>query len=69
MVPEARLESTEHGLLPTRDGWFVLNARKARWRPAQGRGAYCSFEGEPESSQLGIHLVTLGPGEPMAMYH
>jgi uncharacterized cupin superfamily protein len=69
MVPESRLESTEHGLVPKGDGWFVLNAREARWRPAQGRGAYCSFEGEPEFSQLGIHLVTLWPGEPMAMYH
>ena len=69
MVPEARVESTEHGLVPTADGWYVLNAREARWRPAQGRGAYCSFEGEPEFSQLGIHLVALGPREPMAMYH
>ncbi len=69
MVHEAPLESTEHGLVPTGDGWFVLNAREARWRPSKGRGAYCIFEGEPEFSQLGIHLVTLAPGEPMAMYH
>ena len=69
MVPEARLESTEHGLVPKGDGWFVLNAREARWRPGQGRGAYSIFEGEPEFSQVGIHLVALAPGEPMAMYH
>jgi uncharacterized cupin superfamily protein len=69
MVPESRLESTEHGLVPKGDGWFVLNAREARWRPGQGRGAYCIFEGEPDFSQVGIHLVTLAPGEPMAMYH
>ena len=69
MVPEARLESTEHGLTPEGDGWFVLNAREARWRPAEGRGAVCMFEGEPEFPQVGIHLVSLGPGEPMAMYH
>ena len=69
MVPEAPLESTEHGLVPAGDGWFVLNARDARWRPSEGRGAYCGFEGEPEFSQMGIHLVTLEPGEPMAMYH
>ena len=68
-VPEARLEQTEHGLVPVGDGWFVLNARDARWRPSEGRGAYCIFEGEPEFSQVGVHLVTLGPGEPMAMYH
>lgn len=69
MVPEARLDSTGHGLVPKGDGWFVLNARDACWRPGEGRGAYCGFEGEPEFSQLGIHLVTLTPGEPMAMYH
>ena len=69
MVPEARLESTEYGLVPTGDGWFVLNAREAPWRHAQGRGAYSQFEGEPRFSQLGVHLVVLGPGEAMAMYH
>jgi uncharacterized cupin superfamily protein len=69
MVPEAPLEPTEHGLVPKGDGWFVLNARDARWRPGQGRGAFCIFEGEPEFSQYAIHLVALAPGEPMAMYH
>ena len=69
MVREAQLEATEHGIVPKGDGWFVLNARDARWRPAAGRGAYCIFEGEPEFAQVGVHLVALGPGEPMAMYH
>jgi uncharacterized cupin superfamily protein len=69
MVPEATLEQTEHGLVAKSDGWFVLNARDARWRPAPGRGAYCIFEGETDFQQLGIHLITLGPGEPMGMYH
>jgi uncharacterized cupin superfamily protein len=69
MVPEAPLESTEHGLVPKGDGWFVLNAREAQWRHSQGRGAFSRLEGEPEFSQLGIHLVVLEPGEPMAMYH
>jgi uncharacterized cupin superfamily protein len=69
MDAEAALEPTEQGLVAKGDGWFVLNARDARWRSSEGRGAYCTFEGEPEFSQLGIHLVTLAPGEPMAMYH
>jgi uncharacterized cupin superfamily protein len=69
MVPESPLESTEHGLVPQADGWFVLNAREAPWRYAQGRGAVCEFEGEADFSQLGINLRVLGPGEPMAMYH
>jgi uncharacterized cupin superfamily protein len=69
MVPEARLESTEHGLVPNGEGWFVLNARDARWRDGNGRAAICEFEGEPEFSQLGINLSVLAPGETMAMYH
>ncbi len=69
MVPEARLERTEHGLGRTEDGWFVLNARETRWRHAEGRPAICVFEGEPVFPQVGINLSVLGPGEPMAMYH
>jgi uncharacterized cupin superfamily protein len=69
MVEEANLEQTDHGLVPRSDGWFVLNARDARWRPSEGRGAYCLFEGDPEFPQYAVHLVTLGPGEVMAMYH
>ena len=30
MVSEARLDPTEHGLVPEAGGWFVLNARDAR---------------------------------------
>ncbi len=69
MVPEAPLEQTEHGLVPKGDGWFVLNARAARWREHEGRGLRCRFEGEPEFSQLGVSLYVLGPGEPIGMYH
>jgi len=73
MVPEAPLEPTEHGLAPKGEGWFVLNAREARWYHGPGRSAICEFEGEFEGEQdflqLGINLSVLGPGEPMAMYH
>ena len=69
MVPEATLESTEHGLTPKGEGWFVLNAREAKWRDGPGLPAICSFEGAPEFPQLGIHLNVMAPGEPMAMYH
>ena len=69
MVSEARLQTTDHGLVPQGDGWFVLNARDARWRRGEGRSAICEFEGEPDFSQLGINLSVLEPGEPMAMYH
>jgi uncharacterized cupin superfamily protein len=69
MVPESLLESTEHGLVPEGDGWFVLNARDAVWRQAPGRGAACVFQGKTHFPQLGVNLFLLAPGEPMAMYH
>jgi uncharacterized cupin superfamily protein len=69
MVPEARLEQTEHGLVPKGEGWFVINAREATWWAGEGRGAYSHLEGEPEFGQVGVHLVALDPGEVMAMYH
>jgi uncharacterized cupin superfamily protein len=69
VVPEAKLEQTEEGLVPTGDGWFVLNARKARWKYAEGRGGFAQVEDEPEFEQFGVNLFVLGPGEPMAMYH
>jgi uncharacterized cupin superfamily protein len=69
MVPEAPLESTEHGLVPAGDGWFVVNARDARWHNAPGRSAVCVFEGETDFPQVGINVSVLAPGEPMAMYH
>jgi uncharacterized cupin superfamily protein len=71
MVPEAPLEATEHGLVPTGDGWFVVNACETRWWDREGRGVAGDFDGEPEFPfpQLGIAVYVLRPGEPMAMYH
>ena len=69
MVPEAPLEDTEAGRVAKGDGWFVLNAKDARWYHAEGRPALCNLEGDAEFDQLGIHIIVLGPGQPMAMYH
>jgi uncharacterized cupin superfamily protein len=69
MIPEARLEQTEHGLVPQGEGWFVVNARDRAWRHAEGRAALCSFEGEPQFPQIGTHLSVLEPGQILAMYH
>ncbi len=72
MVPESPLEQSEHGLVPTGKGWFVLNAREAPWMTRGERVGYCEFEGlngEADFSLLGINIGVLGPGEPMAMYH
>jgi uncharacterized cupin superfamily protein len=70
VVPEARLEETETGLLPRGDGWFVVNAREARWRYAEGRPANCDFEADTyDFEQIGINITVLGPSVSMAMYH
>jgi uncharacterized cupin superfamily protein len=68
-VDEAKLEQTEQGLVPKGPGWYVVNAREVPWSAADGRGAYSDLEGEPGFEQYGVHLVTLAPGEAMAMYH
>jgi uncharacterized cupin superfamily protein len=68
MISEASLQQTGDGLVVSGDGWFVLDAREARWRYREGK-AVLSFEGEAEFDQLGIALIVLAPGEPMAMYH
>jgi uncharacterized cupin superfamily protein len=68
VVPEAPLEETDHGRVPAGEGWFVLNARDARWQVNE-LGAYCPFEGEPRFPQLGINISVLQPGQPMSMYH
>jgi uncharacterized cupin superfamily protein len=69
MVPEASVEQTEGGHVPKADGWFVLNARNARWYYVEGRGAFCDLEGDQDFEQLGLNLYVLAPGEAMAMYH
>jgi uncharacterized cupin superfamily protein len=69
MVPEAPLERTEAGRVAKGDGWFVLNAKDARWYHADGRPALCDLEGDTEFPQLGFTIFVLGPGQPMAMYH
>lgn len=50
-------------------GWFVVNARQARWRYAEGRGAVCPFGDEAEFPQLGVNLYVLANGEAMGLYH
>ena len=69
MIPEAPMDETETGRVATGDGWFVLNAKDARWYHAEGRPALCNLEGETFFPQVGINIVVLGPGQPMAMYH
>jgi uncharacterized cupin superfamily protein len=69
MVPEARLEETEHGLVPKGEGWFVVNARDVVWYERGPRGSVMSFDGDPEFPQIGFNIFVLNPGNPMSMYH
>ena len=48
MVPEAPLERTDEGLVPKGEGWFVLNAKEARWLEHEKFGSATVFEGEPK---------------------
>jgi uncharacterized cupin superfamily protein len=74
MIPEAELEQTRAGLVPTSPGWFVMNARDARWNERPGRRSVSftgktEFEADTYFPQLGVNLAVLEPGEPNSMYH
>jgi uncharacterized cupin superfamily protein len=69
MPKEAELKRDMAGVVPVSEGWFVLNARDARWQHAPGRSAVCEFEGETPFAQLGINLSVLQPGQAMSQYH
>jgi quercetin dioxygenase-like cupin family protein len=69
VVREAEQEQTEHGLAPAGHGWFVLNARDARWYETGGRGKEPGLQGRGDFPQLGMGITVLWPGEPMAMCH
>jgi uncharacterized cupin superfamily protein len=68
VVPEAPLDRTEAGLVPSGPGWFVLNAREARWREGEF-GAYTRFEAEPRFEQIGVNVSLLWPGQASCLYH
>ena len=74
MVLEAEPQQTEDGLVAVGGGWFVLNARDARWWSRPGRQSV-SFTGKTEWEadtyfpMLGVNLAVLEPGEPNSMYH
>lgn len=71
MAEEARLIRREAGLVPEGEGWFVVNAREARWWRHEAFGAATTFENEEEApfKEFGINIQVLAPGEPNCMYH
>jgi uncharacterized cupin superfamily protein len=75
MAPEGRLEETDAGLVPAGVGWFVLNARAARWfeKPGQGYSLPLTgvdeYEAETFFPMLGMAIRVMSPGEPSGTYH
>jgi uncharacterized cupin superfamily protein len=69
VVSEPKLRETRFGLAPDGEGWFVVNARDARWRYFGPLGVACDFEGKRPFPRLGINLNRLLPGQPMTVYH
>jgi uncharacterized cupin superfamily protein len=75
VVPEAEFEETEAGLVTSSTGWFVLNARNARWFEKPGQGfsvpltGYDEYEAETFFPMLGMAIRVVQPGEPTGTYH
>jgi uncharacterized cupin superfamily protein len=75
VVPEAKLDRTDAGLVPSSPGWFVVNAREARWFDNPGRGfstpltGYDEYEAETFFPMLGVAIRVVEPGEPTSIYH
>jgi uncharacterized cupin superfamily protein len=70
VVEEAKLEPTEvGGLVPKGEGWFVVNAKDARWIEHEKFGSGTTFEGDPEFKEVGINISVVQPGQPLCLYH
>jgi uncharacterized cupin superfamily protein len=73
-APEAELRQTDAGLVPASTGWFVMNARDARWFHRPGRDSlpltgFDEHEAETYFPMLGMSIQVLEPGVPNSMYH
>lgn len=54
--------------MPEGDGWFVVNARDARWH-ADDVSRFATFEGERRFADFGFNLNVVEPGGPNGTYH
>ena len=74
-MEEAQLEDRGTGLVPASEGWFVLNARDARWFDKPGQGFSLPLTGNDEYEaetffpMLGMSIRVMHPGEPSTTYH
>jgi uncharacterized cupin superfamily protein len=74
-VEEASLAETDAGLVAASTGWFVMDAREARWFGNPGRGfsvplTGCDeYEAETFFPMLGMSIRVMSPGQPSTTYH
>ena len=69
-MAEARLDDSGSGLVPTDDGWFVVNVRDAEWWTSKAFGSGTVFESQQFSfPRVGINIAVLEPGQPNCLYH
>jgi uncharacterized cupin superfamily protein len=70
VVPEARLEPSDAGLVAATEGWFVVNVRDAAWVTNPILGDACVFEGDQiPFPELGFTIAVLEPGQSGGRYH
>ena len=69
MTDEAPIERTESGDVARGEGWYVVNAREARWIHSPELGSAVTFEGDARFEEYGINIQVLEPGQPNCMYH
>jgi uncharacterized cupin superfamily protein len=75
VVPEAELTDKGVGLIPETVGWFVLNARDARWSDKPGQGFSVSLTGRDEYEaetffpMLGMSIRVARKGDVTTTYH
>jgi uncharacterized cupin superfamily protein len=75
VISEATLKQTDIGIVPSSSGWFVLNARDARWNEKPGQGFSLPLTGDTEYEaetffpMLGMAIRVVKSGEPTGTYH
>jgi len=75
VVPEAELKETDAGLVAASTGWFVMNARDARWSDKPGQGYSLPLTGKDEYEaetffpMLGMAIRVVHPGDVSTTYH
>ena len=75
VVPQAKLDKTECGLVAAEPGWFVMNVRDGRWWEKPGQGFSIPLTGDDEYEaetffpMLGMAIRVMKRGDVGATYH